>query len=46
MTSVKTQLPFEYYAVPICKPDKLQYKPENLGKLSSKVSMSFLNFSC
>ncbi|KAM7443026.1 Transmembrane 9 superfamily member 4 [Porites harrisoni] len=33
MTSVKTQLPFEYYAVPICKPDKLQYKPENLGEV-------------
>lgn len=32
MTSIKTQLPFEYYSIPICKPDNLQYKPENLGK--------------
>ncbi|XP_068677875.1 transmembrane 9 superfamily member 4-like [Montipora foliosa] len=33
MTSVKTQLPFEYYSVPICKPENLQYKPENLGEV-------------
>ena len=33
MTSIKTQLPFEYYSIPICKPEKLQYKPENLGKM-------------
>lgn len=32
MTSIKTQLPFEYYSIPICKPDNLQYKPENLGR--------------
>ena len=32
MTSIKTQLPFEYYSIPICKPADLQYKPENLGK--------------
>lgn len=33
MTSIKTQLPFEYYSIPICKPDNLQYKPENLGEV-------------
>ncbi|KAL9981382.1 hypothetical protein ACROYT_G010080 [Oculina patagonica] len=33
MTSIKTQLPFEYYSVPICKPENLQYKPENLGEV-------------
>ncbi|XP_074635255.1 transmembrane 9 superfamily member 4-like isoform X1 [Acropora palmata] len=33
MTSIKTQLPFDYYAVPICKPENLQYKPENLGEV-------------
>lgn len=32
MTSIKTQLPFEYYSIPICKPDNLLYKPENLGR--------------
>lgn len=33
MTSIKTQLPFEYYSIPICKPDHLLYKPENLGEV-------------
>ena len=35
MTSVKTQLPYDYYALPFCKPSdsKLHYKPENLGEI-------------
>lgn len=36
MTSVRTQLPYEYYTLPFCRPgdeeDKLQYKSLNLGK--------------
>lgn len=32
MTSVKTQLPYEYYTLPFCKPPNLHFKPENLGK--------------
>ena len=32
MTSSKTQLPYEYYSLPVCKPDKIEYKAENLGK--------------
>ena len=35
MTSTHTQLPYEYYSLPFCKPkdDKLQYKSENLGEI-------------
>ena len=32
LTSVKTQLPYEYYSLPFCKPEgDLVYKSENLG---------------
>ncbi|ESN98735.1 hypothetical protein HELRODRAFT_66664 [Helobdella robusta] len=31
LTSVKAQLPYDYYSLPFCKPDKIEYKPENLG---------------
>ena len=32
MTSVKTQLPYDYYSLPFCKPAKgIHYKSENLG---------------
>lgn len=33
MTSIKTQLPYDYYSLPFCSPEKVQYIPENLGKL-------------
>ena len=35
MTSIKTQLPYEYYASPVhCKPsDGIHYKSENLGEI-------------
>ncbi len=35
MTSVKTQLPYEYYHSPVhCKPDSgIKYKSENLGEI-------------
>ncbi|KAI8482242.1 PREDICTED: transmembrane 9 superfamily member 4-like isoform X1 [Branchiostoma belcheri] len=33
MTSTKTQLPYEYYSVPFCQPDKIKYKAENLGEV-------------
>lgn len=44
MTSVKTQLPFEYYSIPICKPENLQYKPENLGKFSYNNNLDMLAY--
>lgn len=32
MTSTRTQLPYEYYSLPFCKPkDGIEYKSENLG---------------
>ena len=35
MTSIKTQLPYEYYASPVhCRPaEGIHYKSENLGKI-------------
>ncbi|OWF36318.1 transmembrane 9 superfamily member 4-like [Mizuhopecten yessoensis] len=34
MTSVKTQLPYEYYSLPFCKPKEgVEYKIENLGEV-------------
>lgn len=35
MTSTQTQLPYEYYSLPLCKPpdDRLHYKSENLGEV-------------
>jgi len=31
LTSVKAQLPYEYYSLNICMPEKITYKSENLG---------------
>lgn len=35
MTSIHTQLPYEYYSLPFCLPKNgsLQYKTENLGEV-------------
>lgn len=34
LTSTKTQLPYEYYNLPIhCKPSNVKYKSENLGEI-------------
>uniref|UniRef100_UPI00358E0783 transmembrane 9 superfamily member 4 n=1 Tax=Myxine glutinosa TaxID=7769 RepID=UPI00358E0783 len=33
MTSSHTQLPYEYYSIPFCKPPKVYYKTENLGEV-------------
>eukprot|EP00515_Schizochytrium_aggregatum_P009007 CAMPEP_0202076014 /NCGR_PEP_ID=MMETSP0964-20121228/4548_1 /ASSEMBLY_ACC=CAM_ASM_000500 /TAXON_ID=4773 /ORGANISM="Schizochytrium aggregatum, Strain ATCC28209" /LENGTH=626 /DNA_ID=CAMNT_0048643235 /DNA_START=56 /DNA_END=1936 /DNA_ORIENTATION=- len=33
LTSVKTQLPFEYYSLPVCKPSHIEDAPENLGEV-------------
>lgn len=33
MTSVRTQLPYEYYSLPFCRPkNRTIYKSENLGE--------------
>jgi len=32
LTSVKTQLPYPYYSLPYCKPEKVQDSVENLGE--------------
>lgn len=32
LTSSRTQLPYEYYSLPFCKPESVFYKGENLGK--------------
>lgn len=33
LTSVKAQLPYEYYSLPFCKPETVVYKTENLGEV-------------
>lgn len=33
MTSIHTQLPYEYYSLRFCLPKKKQYKSENLGEV-------------
>lgn len=35
LTSVRTQFPYEYYSLPVCKPDVIVDKAENLGELLS-----------
>src|SRR6476469_3546678 len=35
LTSVKAQLPFSYYSLPVCKPDKIIDVAENLGEVLS-----------
>lgn len=32
LTSSRTQLPYEYYSLPFCKPKAVFYKGENLGE--------------
>lgn len=32
MTSVHTQLPYNFYSLPFCKPEELTKDPENLGE--------------
>ncbi|MDA9766654.1 transmembrane 9 family protein [bacterium] len=33
LTSTVTQLPYDYYALPYCKPDKIKHAAENLGEV-------------
>lgn len=33
LVSLKTQLPFNFYSLPFCRPEKIQRDPENLGEL-------------
>ncbi|GBG72242.1 hypothetical protein CBR_g11172 [Chara braunii] len=33
LSSTKTQLPYEYYSVPFCKPDAIKNSAENLGEI-------------
>ena len=33
LTSIKTQLPYEYYSVPYCRPEKILSSAENLGEV-------------
>ena len=33
LTSTKTQLPYDYYTMPYCKPNPIVYSAENLGEV-------------
>ncbi len=57
LSSTKTQLPYEYYAAPFCKPKVVINSAENLGEVlrgdriensvySVCYSMHYLNFPC
>ena len=50
MTSVKTQLPYEYYSLPFCKPKDgdVHYKTLNLGQpfISPLINARFVNLTC
>lgn len=35
LDSVKTQLPYDYYSMPFCKPDKVEESSENIGEILS-----------
>lgn len=35
LTSTKTQIPYEYYALPFCKPNRAGLQSENLGEVIS-----------
>lgn len=47
MTSIHTQLPYEYYSLPFCLPkngsNSIHYKSENLGEVCIKLIGSFLS---
>ena len=33
LTSTSTQLPYDYYSLPYCKPEKVKHAAENLGEV-------------
>ena len=35
LTSTKTQIPYDYYALPYCKPKRANLQSENLGEVLS-----------
>ena len=35
LSSPKTQLPYDYYSLPFCKPDEISRQAENLGEVMS-----------
>lgn len=40
LTSSRTQLPYEYYSLPFCKPKEVVYKGENLGERTAAYVIS------
>jgi transmembrane 9 superfamily member 2/4 len=33
ITSSKTQMPYRYYSLPVCRPDSIEEVPENIGEI-------------
>ena len=33
LSSIKTQLPYEYYSLPYCRPEKIVHSAEHLGEV-------------
>jgi len=46
ITSIKTQLPYQYYSLPVCKPNLIDDAAENLGEVLSgdRIENSLYNF--
>ena len=47
MTSVKTQLPYDYYDMPFCGPENKKYKSLNLGEVlrGNRIANTLYNVS-
>ena len=45
LTSVKTQLPYKYYSLPVCKPAKIEERTENIGEIiaGDRIESSLYN---
>lgn len=48
LTSTKAQLPYEYYSIPYCRPEKIISSAENLGEVlrGDRIENSPYEVSC
>ncbi|CAH8648178.1 unnamed protein product [Heterobilharzia americana] len=45
LTSYVTQLPYEYYKLPFCRPEHLiEYPPENIGEILRGIALLIHHF--
>jgi transmembrane 9 superfamily protein 2/4 len=48
LSSIKTQLPYEYYSLPYCRPEKIIQSAENLGEVlrGDRIENSLYQVRC